>query len=442
MTTLFIEMPSGVAGDMLLAGLFDLGADALRVQHDLLALGVGPIRLTTKRVRPSGIAAVQVDVHAEQEAQWDQRFAATHEHVNHPHDHGDGYVHTHETLPRLSLTKTTAAPSSAHRSYGVIRDLLTAAPLAERVKIRAHKIFRVLAEAEAQVHGVSVEHVEFHEVGSLDAIADIVGCCLALEQLGVDRVIAAPLFPGNGFVMCAHGRMPVPVPAVAVMLARTGAPHRQIAHDTGELTTPTGCALVTALADDYLRPGQELSLTSSRVGYGAGHKIIPGQVNVVRVSLVEQSTLTRDQVCELRCQIDDSTGEQLAVLMADILAAGARDVYLTPVLMKKGRPGYELTVLTEPSQREPMTALVLSRSSTIGVRYHLVERTILARRTASISVHGHEIPLKIVTLPNGSERAKPEADAVLEVARALGLSFDEVQREALNAWEEQQQAPL
>ncbi len=431
MTTLFIEMPSGIAGDMLLAGLFDLGADALRVQQDLLCLGVGPIRIATKRVRPSGIAAVQVDVAAEQTAQWEQRLASAH-----GHDHGDGHVHTHEAPPKLSLTGA-ATPVHVHRPYHVIRDLVAAAPLAERVKSRAQRVFRVLAEAEAQVHGVSVDHVEFHEVGALDAIADVVGCCLALEQLGIDRVIAAPLLPGNGFVTCAHGRMPVPVPAVAVMLARTGAPHRQIAHETGELTTPTGCALVTALADDYLRPGQELAFTSSRVGYGAGHKIIPGQLNAVRVSLVEPTGVARDQVCELRCQVDDSTGEQLAVLMADLLTAGVKDVYLTPVLMKKGRPGYELTVLAAPEQREDLTTLVLSRSSTIGVRHHLVDRTVLARRTASVSVHGHEIPLKVVTLPDGSERAKPEADAVREVARALSLPFDEVQREALAAWEDE-----
>ncbi len=434
MTTLFIEMPSGVAGDMLLAGLFDLGADPLRVQEELLALGVGPIRIASKRVRPAGIAAVQVEVAAEQEAQWDQRLASAPGAA--PHDHGDGHVHTHAAPPRLSLSGAPV-PAHPHRPYHVIRDLVTAAPLSPRVKQRALKVFRLLAEAEAQVHGVAVDHVEFHEVGALDAIADVVGCCLALEQLGVDRVIAAPLLPGCGFVTCAHGRMPVPVPAVAVMLARTGAPHRQIAHDTGELTTPTGCALVTGLADDYLRPGQELAFTSSRVGYGAGHKIIPGHLNVVRVSLVEATSLAHDRVCELRCQVDDSTGEQLAVLMADLLSAGARDVYLTPVLMKKGRPGYEVTVLAAPAEREALTALVLSRSSTIGVRHHLVDRTILARRSASVSVHGHEIPLKIVTLPDGSERAKPEADAVLAVARALSLPFDEVQREALRSWDDQ-----
>jgi uncharacterized protein (TIGR00299 family) protein len=431
MTTLLIEMPSGIAGDMLLAGLLDLGADLLCIQRDLLALGVGPIRINAKRVRPSGIAAVQVEVMAEQEAAWDQRMNAAH--VHHGHDHQHGHEHAHDHPPKLSLTGN--APVAVHRPYRVIRDLLSTAALPERVKQRAQRVFRTLAEAEAQVHGTAVDDIEFHEVGALDAIADVVGCCLALEQLGIDRVVATALLPGNGTVRCAHGRMPVPVPAVAAMLARTGAPYRQIAEETGELTTPTGCALVTALADDYLRPGHALDLTTSRVGYGAGHKVIPGLVNAVRVSLVEQAGTARDQVCELRCQVDDSTGEQLAVLIADLLAADAKDAYLTPVLMKKGRPGYELTVLCAPEVREALTTLVLTRSSTIGVRHHLMDRTVLPRRQASVSVHGHEIPLKIVTLPDGSERAKPEADAVREVARALGMPFDDVQREALAAWE-------
>jgi pyridinium-3,5-bisthiocarboxylic acid mononucleotide nickel chelatase len=226
MTTLLIEMPSGIAGDMLLAGLLDLGADLARLQHDLLALGVGPVRIAAKRVRPSGIAAVQVDVVAEQEAQWDQRMAAAHGHHHHGHDHqhGDGHPHDHDHPPRLPLSgaATTAQP---HRPYRVIRDLLVAAPLPERVKDRAQRVFRLLAEAEAQVHGTAVDDIEFHEVGALDAIADVVGCCLALEQLGVDRVIAGALMPGNGSVRCAHGRMPVPVPAVAAMLAKSGAPH-------------------------------------------------------------------------------------------------------------------------------------------------------------------------------------------------------------------------
>ncbi len=429
-------MPSGIAGDMLLAALIDLGGNVSQLHEELLGLGLGPIQITAKQVSLSGISARQVDVLAEQTAAWDQRLLAAHV-ANHHHDHHHGHDHHHhdENTPRLSLTGKPVI-DHAHRPYRVIRELLSTAKLADRVKQRASLVFRTLAEAEAQVHGLSVDDVEFHEVGSLDAIADIVGCCLLLEQLDIDRIISTAIMPGNGSVNCAHGRMPVPVPAVATMLARTGAPHRQIADVTGELTTPTGCALITALTNSYLHPGQEIVMNSTRVGYGAGHKTIPGLVNAVRASIVSEMTDQRDIVCEIRCQIDDATGEQLAVLISELINAGARDAYLTPIIMKKGRPGYALTVLCDPHQQTTMTTMVLTRSSTIGVRHQLMNRTILPRRMDTVSVDGHDIAIKVVTQPDGSERAKPEADQVLAVAQALGMTFDEVQRAALAAWDE------
>jgi uncharacterized protein (DUF111 family) len=308
MPTLLIEMPCGVAGDMLLAALADLGGDIARVQRDLLALGIGEIRIAATRVSVNGISALQADVDADQDALWSTGGSGS-QHHHHQHDHdpghshghahdhqhapGTGHGHAHDPepwhpaaasaaqaaagVPRLALT-----PHQPHRPYRAIRDLIAAAALPPRVRERAQRVFRVLAEAEGQVHGVPCEAVEFHEVGAVDAIADVVGCCLLLEQLGVARIISSPLTPGNGSVVCAHGRMPVPVPAVAAMLSQRQAPWRQLADDTGELTTPTGCALVTALADAYLHPGSAQLLTTRRVGYGAGHRRIPGMTNAVR----------------------------------------------------------------------------------------------------------------------------------------------------------------
>lgn len=433
MPTLLIEMPSGIAGDMLLAALFDLGGDLERIQRDLLALGVGHIRITSRSVTPSGITARQVDVVADQEARWQQ-----HEGQHHGHAHDDGGHHHHHGMPRVPLTGGATPPTThpPHRPYRDIRDLLAKAHLPARVKERAQRVFHVLAEAEGRVHGVAADAVEFHEVGSLDAIADVVGCCLLLEQLGIDRVIAGPLLPGSGWVTCAHGRMPVPVPAVAAMLATARAPQRQSATDTGELTTPTGCALVVALADTWL-DAAGTALVATRVGYGAGHKTIPGLANVLRVSLVTEGGDLSDQVVELRCQLDDVTGEQLAALTEDLLTAGALDAYLIPVLMKKGRPGHELTVIAKPDDRARLTRLVLERSPTIGVRHLLLQRTVLPRRSATVAVRGHDIAIKIVTLSDGSERAKPEADAVRAAASALGLGFIDVQREAVVAWDAQ-----
>jgi uncharacterized protein (TIGR00299 family) protein len=437
MTTLLIEMPAGVAGDMLLAALADLGGDLAGVERDLLALGVGPIRITRTPVQVSGITAVRVEVAAEQEAQWEQPVtgvpaAASGLAHTHPHPHGaDHGHHHHDDLPHLSLS----GAHPPHRPYRVIRDLLAAAALPPGVIARAQRVFRVLAEAEGAVHGVAADEIEFHEVGALDAIADVVGCCLLLDRLGVTRIVAGPLLPGSGWVRCAHGRMPVPVPAVAAMLAASGAPQRQSADETGELTTPTGAALVIALADAWLRPGPGLAMTTRRVGYGAGHRTIPGLANVLRASLADDDAATPDTVAELRCQIDDATGEQLAALLEELLTAGARDAWLTPIVMKKGRPGHALTVLCAPADRERITALVLTRSTSIGVRHQLLERSVLPRRSETVGVCGQTVAVKVVTLPDGTERAKPEADDVAAAARALGRPFIEIQRAALAAWE-------
>ena len=469
MATLLIEMPSGVAGDMLLAALLDLGGDRARLEQDLRTLGVGELRIAATRVAVNGISALHVEVAAAQEASWstgvEQGPGQAHEH-GHAHTHGDGHDHGHPhshshdsshgqahshgqvhvhmavaapahaaaDLPRLALT-----PHQPHRPYRVIRDLLAASALPERVRARAQQVFRVLAEAEGAVHGVPAEAVEFHEVGALDAIADVVGCCLLLEQLGVERIISSPLTPGSGHVMCAHGRMPVPVPAVATMLAQRGAPWRQLGTETGELTTPTGCALVTALTDAYLHPGSALLLKTRKVGYGAGHRSIPGLTNAVRLSLVDElddvgRAVATDQVAELCCTLDDATGEQLAVLLEELLAAGAKDAYLASVAMKKGRPGQQLTVLCDPIDLQRIAALVLHRSPAIGVRHRLVDRVVLPRRAGEVVVGGQRIALKIVTLPDGSARAKPEADSVQAAARVLGRDFASIQQEALIAW--------
>jgi len=418
MPDLLIDMPSGIAGDMLLADLLDLGGDRERLQRDLLLLGIGPIRITCRTVQPSGVTAVQVDVDAEQEPTWRQPAAES------------GHISMQPiTAPKVGLRAVEEHP---HRPYHVIRDLLAKAPLPHRVIERAQRVFRILAESEGQVHGIAADLVEFHEVGALDAIADVVGCCLLLEQLGITRIIAGPVVPGEGSVRCAHGRMPVPVPAVAAMLAAHRVPQRRLGRETGELTTPTGCALVVGLAERWL-DGAGWSGTAIRVGHGAGHKTIPDLCNVLRCHLIDAATAS-DTVAELRCQIDDASGEQLAVAVEVLLAAGALDVYVTPIVMKKGRPGHELTVLCKPADREPLSTLIVTHTSTIGLRWSVMERCILPREIVTVLVRGQHIAIKVVTLPDGSLRAKPEADAVALAARILNLPFTTVQDLARDAW--------
>lgn len=420
MTDLLIDMPSGIAGDMLLAALLGCGGDQERLIADLGGLGVGALSLASEAVSVGGLAALRVCVSAPQEAGW-------------------------EPTLRLGPGATVSA-GHGHRPYPVVRGLIERATLAPRVRERALAVFRVLAEAEAAVHGTTVESVHFHEVGSLDAIADVVGCCLLLEQLEVERIVAGPLRPGHGTVGCAHGRMPVPVPAVARMLAtptpRTGTrpPWLALGWETGELTTPTGAALVCALADGFIgttpgTPGPILGPVLA-VGYGAGSTVIPGLVNVVRCTLCAATAApaSGDQVSELTCHLDDITGEELAWLLADLLAAGALDAVAAPLVMKKGRAGHALTVITRLADGERLATRLLLLSPSLGVRRRVVERMVLPRSAVSVRVAGQVIALKIAHLPDGTCRAKPEADDVAAAAAVLGIGFAEVSRRALAAW--------
>jgi pyridinium-3,5-bisthiocarboxylic acid mononucleotide nickel chelatase len=403
MATLLIDMPSGVAGDMLLAALLACGADRAAIEHDLLALGCGPIRLHTQPVMAGPLSALRLDVDAEQEPRWIQ-------------------------APLIAgLRPVEAPPAHEHRPYARIRDLIATAPLPERVLARAQRCFRLLAEAEGAVHGVPADAVEFHEVGAIDAIADVVGCCLALEQLQVDRVIAGPIVPGHGTVRCAHGRMPVPVPAVAEMLKATGAPTRLLGQDTGELTTPTGCALVCGLADAFIGSGSGAEGRVVASGTGAGHKDIPGLVNAVRCILVDEAR-TAAATVQLDATIDDMSGEDLAIAVDRLLALGALDAWSAPLTMKKGRPGHLLTVLCAAHDRQRLGEAVLTHTSSIGLRWHAVQRMVLPRSTGEVEVRGQRIRLKTVTLPDGSNRSKPEADDVAAAAQALGLPVGAVRR--------------
>ncbi len=433
---LHLDMPSGIAGDMLLAALLDAGGDLPSLLADLAHLGLGPIGIRAQRVLVGGLSAIRVDVDAPQEATWqvprlavDLRLGTAVPGVANPiHHHG---IQTNSHVE--------------HRPYRAIRDLLTrSTTLPARAIERAQAVFRLLAEAEAEVHGCDPETVEFHEVGAVDAIVDVVGCCLLLEQLDITRIVASPLLPGHGTVSCAHGRMPVPVPAVARMLVRTLAhsgvrpPWKSLSFESGELTTPTGCALVCALADVFREANAEAeALTVHAVGYGAGHKTIPRLVNVARVMLCSAvssngtTSSDSDEVYELTCHLDDITGEHLAFALDRLMAAGALDAVATPTVMKKGRPGHIVTVLTTPADVQRLGDELLRLTPTIGFRQRRCQRRVLPRRSTMMIWRGHQIPCKIVTLPDGSTRTKPEDDAVRAAALATGIAPAEIVRALL-----------
>ncbi|MFZ4720724.1 MAG: nickel pincer cofactor biosynthesis protein LarC, partial [Ilumatobacteraceae bacterium] len=331
----------------------------------------------------------------------------------HSHEH-DGHGHHHE---------------HGHRPYHVIRDLLDAADLPDRVRDRAQRTFRLLAEVEGAMHRMDPDEVEFHEVGAVDAIVDIVGACAALEVLGIDRIVCGPITVGQGMVHAAHGDLPNPAPAVVELLARRGAPSRGIA-DHRELATPTGVALMTALADEF---GPMPALTVTAVGYGAGSRDIPGRPNVVQVVIGEtpEPTLTPDpgQPVQLfETNVDDATGEVIAHTIAALLAAGAHDAWATPIVMKKGRPAHTVHALCDPSRAAEVSAVLVRETGSLGLRGSLLQRWPQHREAGSVEVLGHAIGVKVT-----AGRVKVEHDDAARVATATGLPLREVLRQAADA---------
>ena len=368
---------AGIAGDMTLGALLDAGAELSFVVSTLEGLNVDGWSLTTEQVDRNGIRATRAVVDA-------------------PEQHH-------------------------HRHWSDIRSMLEQASLPERVRTRALAVFETLAIAEGKVHGLPPDEVHFHEVGALDAIVDIVGSCAALESLNIDEVASGPVAVGVGSISAAHGILPNPPPAVVNLLE--GIPTVSVDVDM-ELTTPTGAAIIKALAD---RVGPMPDMTINGSGYGAGTRDLVDRANVTQV-IVGTSTDTASQtderverVTELSTNLDDVTGEVLGHAISQLVDAGALDAWVTPIVMKKGRPAHTLSVLATPTDAPSLVGVMMSTTGTLGVRSRQIERTVAARRIVTVSVDGHRIDVKVSDF-----RAKAEFDHALEAAEALGVPVTEV----------------
>jgi uncharacterized protein (TIGR00299 family) protein len=374
--TAWWDVSAGVAGDMILAALIDAGASIDRIRAAVEAVAPD-VRLATSTVRRAGLRATLLDV--------------------------------------------TAGPSAEHRTWQAIRSLLDRADLDDAVRANALAAFGMLAGAEARVHGVEPDDVHFHEVGAWDSIADIVGCCAAIHDLGIVEISAGVIAVGSGRTATSHGSLPVPVPAVVELLI--GWP--VVAGGAGELATPTGAALVATLA----RPSTSLpAMTLDRVGIGAGHRDRPDQANVVRVLLGTASdaahssaaSATRSIATVLAANVDDLDPRLWPGVLASLLEAGADDAWLTPILMKKGRPAHQLSVLCRPELAETMRRVILDATSTIGVRESDVRKTALARYWTTVDVDGAPIRIKIAHEHGRIVQPTPEFEDVRAAAAALG----------------------
>ena len=368
---------SGIAGDMTLGALLDAGADLNFVVATLKQLNVDGWALSAERVERKGIDATRAIVDA-------------------PEQHH-------------------------HRHWSDIRELLEGSSLPDRVKTRSLAVFETLAIAEGKVHGVPPEDVHFHEVGALDAIVDIVGSCAALESLDIDEIASAPVAVGVGTITAAHGVLPNPPPAVVNLLEQI--PTVGVDVDL-ELTTPTGAAIIKALATVV---GAMPDMTIRCSGYGAGTRDLSDRANVTQVIIgsltpaAAQSSDETEPVVELATNLDDVTGEQLGHAIGELMAAGALDAWVTPIVMKKNRPAHTLSVLAHPHQAADLAGLVMSLTGTLGVRSRQLDRVAVQRTTVTVSVDGHDIDVKISDV-----RVKAEFDHVAAAATALGLPVQEI----------------
>jgi len=389
MTTLWVDASSGASGDMMLGALLGTGVPIGVLQEAVDAVSPEPVSLRVEDVTRNG-------------------FAATRCHVE-------------------------VADSSDHRSWRDVRGLLLGSTLPDAVRDLAVRVFERLAAAEGTVHGSDPLDVHFHEVGALDAIADVVGVCAGVVHLGATEVVVSPIAVGSGSVNGAHGTLPVPPPAVAALL--TGVP--SYAGPAGapatELCTPTGAALLTTLATSY---GPQPPMTTRTVGVGAGGRDPDGHANVLRLfvgAAVTPSSDGVDDLVVLETNVDDLDPRLWPEVITAVLAAGALDAWLTPILMKKGRPAHTFRALVTPELAAEARATVFRETSTIGIREYPVSRHALPRETATVSVGGLDISVKVARLGGAVVNAQPEYDDVVRVAQALGRPVRDVLAEAARA---------
>jgi uncharacterized protein (TIGR00299 family) protein len=390
MKVAYFDCLSGISGDMTLGALVDAGVPLERLQSELKDLDVPGWEISVGKV-------------------WKNGMAATHARVK-----------TEDT--------------QTHRSLTTILGILERSKLADSVKKQAAAIFRKLGEAEAGVHDVPLEKIHFHEVGAVDAIVDIVGSCIGFRALGVERFACSPLNVGGGTVKMAHGILPAPAPATALLLL--GKP----TYSNGvqkELVTPTGAAIVATLCDSF---GPQPAMTVSAIGYGAGAADLEGQPNVLRLMIGEAAEAREGEYNEdirvLEANLDDLNPQVYGYFMERALAAGALDVYTTSVQMKKNRPGTLLTVLCRPGDETKFQELIFAETTTLGVRSYATQRRVLPREWEKVVTCYGEVRMKVARVNGRAVRVSPEYDDCRKLAETQGVPLQRVMQEAVLKWTE------
>ncbi|MGH9842360.1 MAG: nickel pincer cofactor biosynthesis protein LarC [Blastocatellia bacterium] len=412
--TLYLDCFAGASGDMFIGALLDCGLDFEFLKRELAKLGVGGYELSLTRVDRCGISAAKFDVHLQDE----EPVEVHHQHHDHPHDH----------LPQSAIRN----PQSGHRALSEIKRMIATSSLSASIKERAQAIFQRIGEAESKIHNVPIESVHFHEVGAMDSIVDIVGACIGLEALQIERIISSPLHVGSGTFRCAHGIYPVPGPATTELLKGAPVYSKEI---EGELVTPTGAAIISTLAERY---GTLPMMKIERVGYGAGTRTYPKFPNVLRVvigEVEEDADHTPSQITVIEANIDDSNAQVFGHLMEQALAAGALDIFYTPVQMKKNRPGVLLTLLCKSEDRDRMCELIFRETTTLGLRHRNEQREILRREFVTVETEFGAIRIKTGHSRDGRVmNASPEFEDCRAAAEQHQVGLRDVQIAALKVY--------
>lgn len=414
MKTLYLDLISGIAGDMFIAALIDLGVNAKKLERELKKLKLAGYHLHVSRQQKSAIAGIKFDVHHAQ----DHDHHHSHSHGHHHHDHE--HEHSHES----------------QRNFSEIKRLILRSKLSAWVKQKSVAVFRRIAEAEGRIHGLPPSEVHFHEVGAVDSIVDIVGAAIALEMLGKPRVFASPVVEGTGWIDCAHGKFPVPAPATLAILGARKIPISQC-EEPHELVTPTGAALLAEFVEHF---GAMDHLVAGKIGFGLGTRENQTRPNVLRAVLGSQSKVQSpkskvaaaglnwesDRVAVLETNLDDCSGEILGAFVETALAAGALDVFHTPIQMKKNRPGVLLTALCAEAEADKFSEMILRETTAFGVRKTIADRRKLRREFAEAKTPFGKVTVKIGRLDGKMVQVAPEFESARKLAVKAGVPVKEV----------------
>ena len=443
MKTLYLDLIGGIAGDMFIAALIDLGVDAKKLERELKKLQLDGYHLHISRGQKSSIAGVKFDVHLAH----DHDHAHGREH-SHGHDHHHHHGHGHLHLRSLQFNATASTAQEHHhegqRNFSEIKKLISASKLSAWVKEKSIAVFQRIADAEGKIHGLPPAEVHFHEVGAVDSIVDIVGAAIALELLGKPRVLASPVVEGTGWINCAHGKFPVPAPATLAILGARKISVSQC-EEPHEMVTPTGAALLAEFVESF---GAMENLVAEKIGFGLGTRENKTRPNVVRAVLGTQKSSSdkidrkaaakalraigsipgfgedsdsihgwdTDRIAVLETNLDDCSGEIIGAFVETALATGALDVFHTPIQMKKNRPGVLLTVLCAETEADKFAEMILRETTAFGVRKTIAERRKLRREFVEAKTAFGNVTVKIGRLGGKVVQAAPEFESAKKLA--------------------------